>query len=121
MSNLLDLTDQTLFFAERATQTTNVLQCIWMYDDGVDIDGLRNFHRHLGRGRLCRRIERSPLPFGRHRWVSPGDQSDLEIAAMPRPRSEFDAWWVNKPVGGPMPSTELDGTSRCCPSPMAVR
>ena len=92
MSNLLDLTDQTLFFAERATQTTNVLQCIWVYDRGIDIDGLRNFHHHLGRGRLCRRIERSPLPFGRHRWVSPGDQSDLEIVAIPRPRSGIDAW-----------------------------
>jgi diacylglycerol O-acyltransferase / wax synthase len=92
MDNVLDLTDQTLFFAERATQTTNVLQCIWVYDRGVDIERLRNFHHHLGRGRLCRRIERSPLPFGRHRWVSPSDQSDLEIVGIPRPRGEIDAW-----------------------------
>jgi hypothetical protein len=32
------------------------------------------------------------LPFGRHRWVSPSDQSDLEIVETPRPREEFDAW-----------------------------
>jgi hypothetical protein len=32
------------------------------------------------------------LPFGRHRWVSPSDQSDLEIVATPRPREKFDAW-----------------------------
>lgn len=92
MSNVLDLTDQTLFLGERATETTNVLQCIWVYDRPVDMDALREFHRHLGRGRLCRRIERSPLPFGRHRWVSPPDQSELEIVAAARPRSEIDAW-----------------------------
>ena len=92
MSNVLDLTDQALFLSERATSTTNVLQCIWAYDRAIDIDGLRTFHHHLGRGRLCRRIERSPLPFGRHRWVSPDEQSDLEVVAMPRPRSEIDAW-----------------------------
>lgn len=92
MTNVLDLTDQTLFLGERATSTTNVLQCIWVYDRGVDLDGLRQFHRHLQRGRLCRRIECSPLPFGRHRWVTPTEQSDLEIVATPRPRSEIDAW-----------------------------
>ena len=32
------------------------------------------------------------MPFGRHRWVSPSDQSDLEIVATPCPREEFDAW-----------------------------
>ncbi len=69
-----------------------LLQCVWVYDRAIDIDGLRRFHHHLQRGRLSRRIERSPLPFGRHRWVSPSDQPDLEIVATPRPREEFDAW-----------------------------
>jgi hypothetical protein len=91
MSNLLDLFDQTFFLGERATGATNLLQCVWVYDNAIDIDGLRQFHRNLQRGRLSRRIERSPLPFGRHRWVTPTDQSDLEIAA-PRARGEFDAW-----------------------------
>lgn len=92
MSNLLDLADQTLFLGERATATTSVLQTIWVYDRAIDIDGLRAFHHHLGRGRLRRRIERSPLPFGRHRWVAPTNQSDLEIVATPRPREEIDSW-----------------------------
>jgi diacylglycerol O-acyltransferase / wax synthase len=69
-----------------------VLQCIWVYDRGIDIDGLRRFHQHLSRGRLSRRIERSALPFGRHRWVSPSDRPSLEIAATPRPRDEIDSW-----------------------------
>jgi hypothetical protein len=92
MSNVLDLFDQTVFLGERATGATNLLQCVWVYNRAIDIDGLRQFHHHLQQGRLARRVERSALPFGRHRWVSPSGQSDLEIVATPRPREEFDAW-----------------------------
>jgi hypothetical protein len=92
MSNVLDLFDQTIFRFEQATGVTSVGQCAWVYDRDIDIDGLRRFHHHLGRGRLSRRIERSPLPFGRHRWVSSSDESALEIVATPRPRAEFEAW-----------------------------
>ncbi|MCW2626394.1 MAG: hypothetical protein JWR48_3116 [Mycobacterium sp.] len=92
MSNVLDLVDQTVFLGERATGATCLGQFVWVYDRAIDIDALRQFHHHLRRGRLSRRIERSPLPFGRHRWVSPSDPSDLEIVATPRPREEFDAW-----------------------------
>ncbi len=100
MSNVLDLYDQTMFLGERATGSTSLLQCVWVYDRGVDLDGLRRFQRRLQRGRLSRRIERSPLPFGRHRWVACGDRPELEVAA-PRPRKEFDAWLqeqANTPV-----------------------
>ena len=92
MSNVLDLVDQTFFRVQRAAAVTNLIQCVWVYNRAVDLDGLRQFHQHLQRGRLSRRIERSPLPFGRHRWVSPSDQSDLEIIERPRPREQFDAW-----------------------------
>jgi len=92
MSNVLDLYDQTYFSFERAAGVTNLLQCVWVYNRAVDIDGLRRFHQHLQRGLLSRRIEPSPLPVGRHRWVSPSGQSELEIGATARPRAEFDAW-----------------------------
>jgi hypothetical protein len=92
MNNVLDLFDQSLFRFEQATGVTSVGQCVWVYNRAIDVDGLRRFHHHLQRGRLSRRIERSPLPFGRHRWVSPGDEPELEIVGTPRPREEFDAW-----------------------------
>jgi Wax ester synthase-like Acyl-CoA acyltransferase domain len=101
MSNVLDLFDQTVFVGERATGATNLLQCVWMYNRAIDIDGLRQFHHHLQRGRLSRRIEPSPLPFGRHRWVSPSGQSELEIIATPQPREEFDAW-LNEQANTPL-------------------
>jgi hypothetical protein len=92
MSNLIDLVDQTHFLGEKATGTSNVLQCVWVYDRSIDMEGLRRFHHHLRRGRLARRIERSPVPFGRHRWVSPDRSSHLEIVKCACPREEFDAW-----------------------------
>lgn len=92
MDNVLDLVDHTFFRIERAADVTNVIQCMWVYDRAPDIDGLRRFHRHLQRGRLSRRIERSPLPFGRYRWVLPSDQPEIEIAETRLPRAVFDAW-----------------------------
>lgn len=92
MTNILDLADQALFLGERATGATSVIQCIWVYDRAIDVDGLRRFHHHLQRGRLARRIERSPLPFGRHRWVTSSDSSDIEFTQTPRAREEFDDW-----------------------------
>lgn len=90
-STLLDLADQVVYQGERATGATNLLQCVWTYHRAVDMDGLQRFHDHLLRGRLSRHVERSPLPFGRHRWVSPSDAPAIEIAP-PRPREQFGDW-----------------------------
>ena len=54
--------------------------------------GLRRFHRNLGCGLLGRRIERSPIPFARDRWVMAPAPEDIDIAATPRPRAEVSAW-----------------------------
>ncbi|WP_205877608.1 WS/DGAT/MGAT family O-acyltransferase [Mycobacterium camsae] len=89
MNNVLDLVDQTFF---RLEQAAGVGQCVWVYNRPVDIDGLRRFHHQLLQGRLARSIERSPLPFGRHRWVSQRGPSALEIVETPRPRAQFEAW-----------------------------
>ncbi|BBZ13045.1 hypothetical protein [Mycobacterium branderi] len=92
MDNLLDPLDQTMFDLGRATGVTGLIQAVWVYNRAVDIEGLRKFHGHLQRGRLSRRIERSPLPFGRHRWVAPNGSPTLEVVSSARPREEFDAW-----------------------------
>ncbi|OBK07797.1 hypothetical protein [Mycolicibacterium conceptionense] len=92
MSNVLDVLDQRVFDLGLAIGVTSLLQCVWVYDRPVDIDGLRRFHEHLQQGRLSRRIEPSPLPFGRHRWVAAEDSSDIEFIESARPREEFDGW-----------------------------
>lgn len=92
MDNVLDPLDQLTFDAERATGVASIPHPFWVYGRPVDIEGLREFHHHLQRGWLARRIEPSRLRFGRHRWVSAGRPSEIEIAATPRPRAELDAW-----------------------------
>jgi diacylglycerol O-acyltransferase / wax synthase len=92
MDNVLDPLDQFTFDAERATGVASIPHPFWVYNRPVDIDGLRKFQHHLGQGLLSRRIEPSPLPFGRHRWVSADGPSDIEIVATPRPREELDSW-----------------------------
>jgi hypothetical protein len=69
-----------------------VIQVVWVYEHPIDFDGLRRFHHNLGYGLLGRRIERSPLPFARHRWVLDRGPSDIDIAECARPRAELSDW-----------------------------
>lgn len=90
--NRLAFIDQMPFLLARATGQGSVVQCVWLYERAVDLGGLRRFHRNLGFGLLGRRIERSPLPFARHRWVSDRASPDIDIAERARPHSELSAW-----------------------------
>jgi hypothetical protein len=93
LDNRLSFTDQLLFLGQRATGQELVMQAVWVYEHPVDFDGLRRFHDSFGYGLFGRRIERSPLPFGRHRWVSSlGPASDLDVAGTSRPRAELSDW-----------------------------
>ncbi|SEH65945.1 hypothetical protein SAMN04489835_2560 [Mycolicibacterium rutilum] len=92
LDNRLSYTDQLLFLGQRATGQELAMQAVWVYERPIDLDGVRRFHENFGYGLFGRRIERSPLPFGRHRWVaSPGPATELAIAET-RPRSELSDW-----------------------------
>jgi hypothetical protein len=90
--NVLPYPDQALFLALRGAGQEAVMQVLWIYEHPLDMDGLRRFHRNFGRGLLARRIETSPLPFGRHRWVASGPPPEIEIDEMPRERSDLYSW-----------------------------
>lgn len=92
MDNRLAHMDQASFLALRALGQGALVQSNWIYNRPVNVDGLRRFHRGLGYGLLGRRIERSPLPFARDRWVAYRGPEDIEIAEMPRPRADLSAW-----------------------------
>ncbi|WP_066897254.1 wax ester/triacylglycerol synthase domain-containing protein [Mycolicibacterium houstonense] len=90
--NRLSLWDEAAVRTMRATGRVQVMQCSWVYDHPVDFDGIRRFHENFGGGLFGRRIERSPLPFGRYRWVSAvGPQAPLDVAE-PRTRAEIGDW-----------------------------
>lgn len=90
--NRLTYLDQASFLGLRATGLEQLAQFVWVYERAVDLDGLRRFHHNLGRGLFGRLIERSPLPFGRHRWVAAPDKVDIDVAERTRPRAEFSDW-----------------------------
>lgn len=92
VDNTLTYMDQGSFLGLRALGRAPIMQFTWIYRDGVDIAGLRRFHVNLGHGLLGRRIERSPLPFGRHRWVWSAGPADIAVAAAERPRAEVTSW-----------------------------
>ena len=91
VDNRLTHVDQAIFRTMRAVHGV-LIQVTWVYDRAVNVDGLRRFHRNLGCGLLGRRIERSPIPFARDRWVLAPVTDDIDIAATPRPRAEVNAW-----------------------------
>lgn len=107
MDNTLDYTDQASFLGLRALGHGPVIQYTWIYSHDVDLGALRRFHRNLGYGILGRRIERSPLPFGRHRWIAWAGPPDVVVSTAARPRSELTAWtdeqaaWPIDPEFGP--------------------
>ncbi len=84
--------DQVSFLALRTLGYGTLAQVTWVYNRPVNIEGLRRFHHNLGYGLLGRRIERSPLPFARDRWVVSRGPDDIDIAATPRPRADVNAW-----------------------------
>jgi diacylglycerol O-acyltransferase len=91
-SNTLSYMDQGSFQGLRALGRAPIMQFLWIYEAGADLDGLRRFHRELGHGLLGRRIERSPLPFGRHRWVASPGPADIDVAAADCDRADLCAW-----------------------------
>nr|WP_308460436.1 hypothetical protein [Mycobacterium kansasii] len=90
--NRLALVDQALFAGHRAANQKVVIQCVWVYEHAIDFEAVNRFHHNLGYGLLGRRIERSPLPLTRHRWVFDRGPSNIDFAERARPRSELSDW-----------------------------
>jgi hypothetical protein len=90
--NRLAFMDHGMFAQHHAIGRNLVIQCVWVYEHAIDLDGLKRFHHNLGYRLLGRRIERSPLPFARYRWVLDRGPSDIDIAECARPRAELSDW-----------------------------
>ena len=100
--NTLAYMDQGSYLGLRALRRGPVIQYVWIYERGVDMDGLRRFHRNLADGLLGRLVERSSLPFGRHHWVSSGEPGGIDVSAAERRRDEV--WdFVNERADVPVP------------------
>ena len=91
-----------MLMLHRYAEQEAVIQVLWFYQRPLHVDGLRRFHRNLGHGILARRIARSPLPFGRARWLSvPTPQAELELTDSTMPAGQRHEWadqQVNLPL-----------------------
>src|SRR5947209_3756280 len=87
----LALVDQAFYAGHRAAGQNEVMQVVWLYEHPIDFDAVRRFYRSLGHGLLARRIERSPLPFARYRWVLDRGP-DIDFADSARPRTDLSDW-----------------------------
>jgi len=92
VDNTLAYIDQASFLGFRALGHGPLIQLTWIYDHDVDLGALHRFQRALAGGMLGRRVERSPLPFGRHRWVRWSGPESLDVSAVRRPRTEVPGW-----------------------------
>ena len=89
----LDYIDQATFLSYRANGRVQVGMALWFYEGPVDLDGLRRFNENFGKGLVARYVERSPIPFGRHRWVAAsGAPRPVDVAETARPRSALSDW-----------------------------
>jgi hypothetical protein len=85
--------DHTALELLRATGRNQLIQMVWVYEHPLDYDGLDRFHHHFYESLASRLIERSPLTFGRPRWVRPsGPLTPIQVSDRVRPRSELLDW-----------------------------
>lgn len=101
-ADLLPYADQALFLGLRAAGLEAVVQVFWVYRHRLDPAGVDRFRRNLQKGLLARLIEPSPLPFGRHRWVSaPQSPSGPDTTGGARDPGEFYDW-ADEQIGLPL-------------------
>lgn len=91
VDNTLAYMDQASYLWVRVSGHVHGIQCTWVYPREIDFDGLRRMRDNLAYGLLGRRIEPSPFPVGRHRWVAWHESPDIDIA-QPAARAAVADW-----------------------------
>ena len=92
MDNVLAYIDQASFLSFRALGRGPIIQFTWIYDQPVNRSALQRFHRNLRLGLLSRLVERSPLPFGRHRWISSFGPDVIDDYTIPVDKAHLHEW-----------------------------
>ena len=90
--NTVDYMDQGSLLGLRALGRGPVIQYSWIYEHDLDLDALRRVQRNLTRTLLGRLVERSPLPFGRHRWVALQRADSIDVSPVECRRDQVWDW-----------------------------
>jgi len=108
MRHRLAWLDQLAYELYRVTGRNQLMQCLWLYDQGVNLEALQKTIERLAALSFNRLIEPSVLPWGRPRWVKPCQApAPINIPTGSLPRSQL-LQWANRhartpidPVRGP--------------------
>jgi diacylglycerol O-acyltransferase len=92
VDNTVAYMDQASFVWVRASGHVHGVQFNWVYRRDIDGEGLRRMHDNLAHGLVGRRIERSPVPFGRHRWVACHELPGIDVAPPARTPAALPDW-----------------------------
>ncbi|OHV04524.1 hypothetical protein [Mycobacterium talmoniae] len=92
VDNTLAFIDQGSLLWVQASGHVHGVQATWLYGRAVDLDGLGRVRDNLAHGLLGRRVECSPLPLGRHRWVAWPHRPVIDVAAPARSRAAVAEW-----------------------------
>ncbi|WP_395660105.1 hypothetical protein [Aestuariivirga sp.] len=68
--DVLGYLDQAFFTSLRALGRQPIMYFLWLYREPLDAAAVDRFNQCLAQGFLGRVLQRSPLPWGRHRWVA---------------------------------------------------
>lgn len=69
-NDVLGYLDQAFFASLRALGRQPIDYYLWLYRHPLDEASVNRFNQRLAQGFLGRLLQRSPLPWGRHRWVA---------------------------------------------------
>lgn len=90
--DLLCYMDQASFLALRALGRQPMGLITWVYPHAVDEASIETFRRSLTEGLAARLLQRSPLPWGRHRWVANPVPAPVTWSRTPLPVDKLQAW-----------------------------
>ena len=91
--DVLGYLDQGSFMGMRALGRGFVLHFTWIYPRAPDESAVEQFNEALAQqGLMGRLIHRSPLPFGRHRWVTNPFPAQVTWFREPIPLARVQTW-----------------------------
>jgi len=91
-SNVLGYLDQAFFTSLRALGRQPICYFLWHYQHPLDEAAVNRFNQRLAQGLLGRLLQRSPLPWGRHRWVANPVPATVTWYQDPVPVESLPAW-----------------------------
>lgn len=91
-NDVLCYADQGSFLGLRALGRGPIVHLTWLYSAQPPDEEIEHFNNRLAEGRLARLLQRSVLPWGRHRWVAQQAAIPISWFRAGIPRAQLADW-----------------------------